>query len=200
MKIIAHSMSHGNKELFLCALPGGILEDEYRVKADIHAASNKEGYQREPTPTRFKEIGEYVAGENEVAQATGPVMSQSLVLNSRKALAPRPLSLDGLVELDLGDDYVLWEVDGQHRIGGIRDAIARQESIRERRFPVVLLNGFQRFDEPRGGIHVRHDVRLQPSLARGRRGDRPDAGHDGGAKRLGVASDLGIVDAQCVSV
>jgi DGQHR domain-containing protein len=147
MKVIAHRINHGDKELFFCALPGAILADESRVKVDINSPSNKDGYQREPTPTRFREIGDYVAGESEVAQAMGPVMSQSLVLNSRKPLFPRPLELDGLVELDLDDDYVLWEVDGQHRIGGIRDAISRDNAIEARRFPVVILNGFQRFDE-----------------------------------------------------
>ena len=89
MRVHALRIEHGTKELLFVALTAEFLGDEYRVRADIHTPSNKDGYQREPTPKRFREIGEYIAGNDEVSSATGPVMSQSLVLNSRTHLKHR---------------------------------------------------------------------------------------------------------------
>lgn len=147
MEIVAFHVKHGNKELFISALSGRVLADESRVRADVLSPSNKEGYQRESTPKRFREIGAYLATEDEISRATGPVLSQSLVLNTREPVEVRESELEGIVQLDLGDEYKLWEVDGQHRIGGIRDAIGRDERIADRMFPVVLLNGLTRFEE-----------------------------------------------------
>ncbi|MEQ8191414.1 MAG: DGQHR domain-containing protein [Candidatus Eremiobacterota bacterium] len=158
MKLPAFLIKHGNRDLFLTSLSGKFLNNEICIVADRFTPSHQDGYQREPNEKRFREISSYIsATDNEYAETTGPIMTQSIVLNSREKLKCEPIPIKNeesnkkenitLVYLDLSEEVKLWEVDGQHRIGGIRKAINENENINERLFPVVIVNGMNQFEE-----------------------------------------------------
>lgn len=116
------------------------------TQVDAWAPSNKSGYQRMPTQARFRKIARYVMGK----EGSRPVLPQAVVLNHRDADSRLKFSAtDGGPSgtLELKHDQVLWEVDGQHRLGGLRSAVEENAALGEYPVPVVITEGLQRLEE-----------------------------------------------------
>lgn len=145
MLIPAVRQTQNGTEVFQCALGKEILGDPKRVKADTYTPRNKSGYQREPTPSRVKAFASYLLEKGDYKDAGG-VCANSLVLNSRTLLKFTPIQ-DNIGMLDL-TDAVLWEVDGQHRIGGFQAALDEDSGkLADFTFPAVITNGLDRLQE-----------------------------------------------------
>ncbi|MFC1475786.1 DGQHR domain-containing protein [Candidatus Zixiibacteriota bacterium] len=142
MEIPCIAVSYGKRKCYVTALRGGYLASKDRVKIDYFRPDHPVGYQRSPNKTRYRGISRYLRSEDAYGEFLGPVMAQSIVLNCRVALTFKPSADDSrLGNLVLLDDVELYVVDGQHRVGGIRDALERSEEIESRLFPVIITDG-----------------------------------------------------------
>jgi DGQHR domain-containing protein len=116
------------------------------TKVDAWTTSNKSGYQRMPVEARFKKIARYVMGK-----AGGrSILPQALLLNFRNSeskLKFRAVEEGPFGILEISPEQMLWEVDGQHRLGGIRLALDEDPKLAEYPIPVVIADGLSRLEE-----------------------------------------------------
>jgi DGQHR domain-containing protein len=149
-KIPAIQIEQGGVRLFVTALRAAELTDEF-CKPDAWTPSNREGYQREPVESRFKKIADYMEG----GESAPPLLPQAIVLNTREkgrltfkengSASPKG---DGVGVLQIPDDALpLFEVDGQHRVGGARRAVEEKPELGDFPFPVVITEGLDRLHE-----------------------------------------------------
>ena len=145
MLIPAVRQLQNGTEVFQCALGKDVLGDPKRVKADTYSQANRAGYQREKTPSRLRAFASYLLAKDDYHDAGG-VCANSLVLNSRQKLKFEPIQGNfGMLDLT---DATLWEVDGQHRIGGFQLALEEdEEKLSEFTFPAVITNALNRVQE-----------------------------------------------------
>jgi DGQHR domain-containing protein len=137
------AIKQGDTHLFLTDFTAGELSNGFTMP-DAWTPTNRRGYQRQPTQARFKKIAEYVT-RKEGAQ---PLLPQAIVLNARNALKFTAGSMEGFGTLEIPDEALpLWEVDGQHRIGGIRRAVEDDPSIVDYPVPVVIAQNLDRLQE-----------------------------------------------------
>ena len=137
-----------DKELFQCFLGAEVLGDSKRVVADAYSSSNREGYQREAMDSRVRAFSYYLLGRgDEYGGEHLSVCPNSLVLNARERVKFSPVNDDNMGILHLGETK-LYEVDGQHRIGGFQRAIDDDpDKLVDFKFPCVITNGLTRLEE-----------------------------------------------------
>ena len=115
-------------------------------EVDAWSPSNRSGYQRMPTQARFRKIARYVMGK----EGSRPILLQAVVLNLREPGSHLKFTTteDGpFGTLEIKDDQKLWEVDGQHRLGGLRVAVEENPCLGEYPVPVVITEGLSRLEE-----------------------------------------------------
>jgi DGQHR domain-containing protein len=116
------------------------------TQVDGWSPTNKSGYQRMPVPARFRKIARYVQGK----EGSRAILPQAVVLNHRDADSKLKFTAldDGpLGTLEIKHDQKLWEVDGQHRLGGLRVAVEENPALGQYSVPVVITEGLARLDE-----------------------------------------------------
>jgi len=132
--------------MYLTRLRAGDFLDGL-TKVDAWSPANKQGYQRMPVESRFKKIARYVTGKEGHPK---PVLPQAVVLNARPEDSKKLRfvgSDDGVGTLEIPPDVLLWEVDGQHRLGGLRYAMSENPQLADYPIPVVITEGLPRLDE-----------------------------------------------------
>ncbi len=116
-------------------------------QVDAWSPTNKQGYQRLPVQSRFRNIARYLMGK-EGARA---ILPQAVVLNAREQDGSKikftESAIAGVGTLQIPDDVRLWEVDGQHRLGGLRYAVEQNPAFATYPIPVVITAGLPRLDE-----------------------------------------------------
>jgi DGQHR domain-containing protein len=113
--------------------------DEYRADPD-----EERGYQRPPERSRGLAMARYLSRE--------PFVPTAVVLSFREDLGNRVKhASNGFVEITFESDDVVWQVDGQHRLFGVRIAIDEdgEEKIKNLPIPFVLFTGLSEEDEAR---------------------------------------------------
>jgi DGQHR domain-containing protein len=137
--------------MYLTKFTGATFKIEGFSRPDAWSTTNREGYQRPPKPKRFLEIARYLLG----LHGLKGLLPQAVILNCRESLifTPHPDSPDG----DFGTLTIttgmlpLYEVDGQNRLGGLREAIDQDETgekgMRSYPIPTVILDGVERILE-----------------------------------------------------
>ncbi len=111
---------------------------------DAWTPQNKSGYQRQPSQSRFRKIANYLMGKD----GAHPLLPQAVLLNARDGslkFTPSNGGLTGILELP--ESLTLYEVDGQHRFGGIRYAVEQDPAFGEFPVPVVITEGLPQLDE-----------------------------------------------------
>ncbi|MCL4317120.1 MAG: DGQHR domain-containing protein [Candidatus Thermoplasmatota archaeon] len=128
----------GVNEFYVGAISSSILCGEWgrkHIRADMWSSGNQEGYQRTVTDARVKDFANYI-GNNRMSP-TG------ILLNSRDGnidFKPYPGALD-YGKLTIPASSELYEVDGQHRIEGLRMAYESKKAQGVTwtfEFPVVI--------------------------------------------------------------
>jgi DGQHR domain-containing protein len=101
--------------------------DVWKVDGD-----RESGYQRQPESARTARVANFLKNSNR------PLMPTSVLLSYRGSI-PKTAT-DGVIELDVADEEVLWIVDGQHRAYGFQRAIEelRIERLKDYVLPVVI--------------------------------------------------------------
>jgi len=148
MKVPCIAVSYGKSRCFVSALPGSYLADTKKVLTDFFSPENKDGYQRPANRSRYREIARFLTQEDAFSQFLGPVMGQSIVLNCRQLLTFEPSGADASVgTLGIPDSAMLYIVDGQHRVGGIREALTKSADLSARLIPVIITAGMDNIRE-----------------------------------------------------
>jgi DNA sulfur modification protein DndB len=144
-KLPSIRLKQAETTLYLTVLKAGeIVAGMTRV--DAWSASNKSGYQRMPVEARFRKIARYVMGK----EGGRAVLPQAVVLNFRNGDSKLRFraSEDGEAgTLEIASDQTLWEVDGQHRLGGLRRALEEDPNLAAYPIPVVIVDGMSRLEE-----------------------------------------------------
>lgn len=161
MKLKAFQLTQGDTNLYVTKLSLEELANPGFSKPDAWTPGNREGYQRMPKERRFKRIADYISGE----EASKPLLPQALILNSRHNLTFRPDdsgSSLGMLEIPK-EAMPLYEVDGQHRIGGIRRALSEDPSLSSFPIPVVITENLPQLDEAVLFYVINHEQKKVPT-------------------------------------
>lgn len=140
--------------LILTVIPAGELLKRARV--DMWEEGNPEGYQRALVDGRLRKVADYLMVEE-------GVLPTSVLVNVRdgdelKFKVTDKSSGYEVGTLRLPDEQVLWVVDGQHRLYGLKraiDAAAEEEKyeqgaeLADYPFPVTFMVGLDRYKEMR---------------------------------------------------
>ncbi len=145
VKLGAIRIKQGDTSLYLTVLRAGDVAGGMTT-VDAWTPTNKSGYQRMPVEKRFRDIAKYVMGK----EGGKVLLPQAVVLNFREGdskLRFRSTENGDVGTLEIGADQTLWEVDGQHRLGGLRKALEENPTLAEYPIPIVIVEGLSRLDE-----------------------------------------------------
>lgn len=139
LKLEAIRIKQRRSTIYLTFLEAAELAGDL-TKPDAWRPDNPQGYQRPPKQSRFKSIAEYITRDDR------GLLPQPILLNARDKLGFEPLEGSNFGILKVRPP--LWEVDGQHRIGGIRRA-CQEDPGRMAGFmvPVAITENLPRIDE-----------------------------------------------------
>jgi len=98
-----------------------------RFKVDEWSPTNTEGYQRKFSERRGKEFASFMAN--------GGFCPTTLLLNLRLDKDEVQYKYGNLV---VPDETTLWLTDGQHRLGGLAEALEDNPKLADMEFPVVI--------------------------------------------------------------
>jgi DGQHR domain-containing protein len=113
-------------------------------KPDAWTPHNKSGYQRLPVQSRFRKIARHLMGK----EGADPLLPQAVLLNARdKGLKFSAANGQEVGVLEIPESLTLYEVDGQHRFGGIRYAVEQDPKLADFAVPVVITEGLPLLNE-----------------------------------------------------
>jgi len=125
MKIKGHSVKQGDTTFYIGSMK---VKDLLSGQVDMFKRGHPDGYQRDLSAARAHAFGRFMANNG-----TSP---SSILLNIRGGQIVE--SSNGT--LDLPEGELIWVVDGQHRIEGLRFVVDRDSAISDLEFPVVIMN------------------------------------------------------------
>ena len=131
MKLSAFEIEQNGKKFYIAYMTTEQLCDERKVKADIWSSGNREGYQRGLDAIRARIFSKFIVNSDNISPTT-------ILLSVREDVEFK--SKDGNYGiLKIPDRSVLYEVDGQHRIGGLKEALRRDEFYGKIIFPIIII-------------------------------------------------------------
>ena len=139
MEKSAFELEQNGERMYLTWMKAEELIDEDRVKVDIFRRANKDGYQRTHTKNRSDAFGRFI----QVSKGISPL---SVLLSVRAPVDFKP-EKGNFGTLTIPDGEPLWIVDGQHRIGGLREATEKSGTYDSFPLPVILLQTTYKKDE-----------------------------------------------------
>ncbi len=141
MKVKAFRVKQKNAGLYVSVMPAA--EVLGKARADLWSPASKKGYQCLISLTRARKAGRYLTERD-------GVFPQSVVLNVRedvKFRVEQDLGVAQFGELEIPKESVLWEVDGQHRLGGLEYAISKYPEFSKYPVNVTFTNFKDPYDE-----------------------------------------------------
>jgi DGQHR domain-containing protein len=131
MELPAFEIEQNKKRFYAARMLAKQLCDERRVQADAWSPDNREGYQRRLSMVRARLFAKYISNPDNISPP-------AVLLSIRESVEFK--SKDGNYGiLSIPDNSILYEVDGQHRIGGLREAISRDEINSNFALPVIII-------------------------------------------------------------
>lgn len=131
MEKLAFELEQNGEKMYLTWMKAEELTDENRMKVDIWRRTNVDGYQRPHTVNRSNAFGRFIS----VSKGISPL---SVLLSVRAPVAFKP-EKGNFGTLVIPDSEPLWIVDGQHRIGGLREAMEKSSAYDPFPLPVLIL-------------------------------------------------------------
>ncbi|MBI3027613.1 DGQHR domain-containing protein [Candidatus Woesearchaeota archaeon] len=132
MKLQAFEINQNGKKFYLTFMNGRELYDKNKIKVDIWRKEEQDGYQRKPIQSRITQFTKFIAK----SKGASPL---SILLSVRKKINFETVK-DNYGFLKIPDNESLWEVDGQHRLEGLRLAIeAGYTFCYDFTFPVIIM-------------------------------------------------------------
>lgn len=129
MKLHVIKAEQGEREIYITKMSGEDFLDQ-KIKIDEWSRGHIQGYQREPSLSRVNAFQRYLA--------LGNIAPTSVVLSIREKTNFEPKDAGSGI-LDIPEDSILWVVDGQHRIAGLRQLAAKGAKFEEFDIPVVII-------------------------------------------------------------
>lgn len=131
MKLLAFEIEQNRKKFYITFMSAEQLSDEKRIQADIWTEKNREGYQRGLDMIRARLFAKYISNSENISPP-------AVLLSIRESIEFEPK--DGKYGiLKLPDSSILYEVDGQHRIGGVREAMRKNNIPAHTSLPVIII-------------------------------------------------------------
>jgi DGQHR domain-containing protein len=131
MRLPAFEIEQNGKKFYAGYMLAQQLCDGKRVKADAWSPGNREGYQRKLDLVRARLFTKYVANPDNISPP-------AVLLSVRESVEFK--SKDGKYGiLSIPDSSILYEVDGQHRIEGLREAVKRDQIDSDFALPVIII-------------------------------------------------------------
>jgi len=121
MQLHAFEVVQNRKKFYVTYLSARQLMDEARIRPDIYSSSNTTGYQRELSSHRANSFAKFISNQNN--------FSPGVVLLSVRDPVRFTKTQGGFGVLDIPDTAVMWVVDGQHRIAGVRRAMSKGQEM-----------------------------------------------------------------------
>ena len=131
MNLYAFEIEQNLKKFYLTYMSTEQLCDEKKVKADIWSTENREGYQRGLDAVRARIFAKFIVNQDNISPTT-------ILLSVREYVEFKPKEGNYGI-LKIPDSSILYEVDGQHRIGGLREALRKGWFFAEIVFPVIII-------------------------------------------------------------
>ena len=132
MKFKAFEIIQNDKKMYLTFLTAKDISKKIKTNVDIYTSKNREGYQREPTKSRIKEVARFLLSEK-------GVFPTSALLSVRKNLSFHKEE-GNLGTLNIDDNEIFWQVDGQHRLAGLLEAIKLRPELEDFEMPLIIIN------------------------------------------------------------
>ncbi len=159
--LTAHAVRFRQKRpdvnLYVTALPVKDLLGRFDI--DTYHAENPQGYQRPVTPSRLRQISQYLRLEE-------GMLPTSILLCIRQPFhasfepADNGSGAGDTGTLSIDPSVPMWVVDGQHRILGLQRAMTRDKAkwVGDYPLPVVIVEGIDAYEEMRyfHVINTRH--------------------------------------------
>jgi len=131
MKLPAFQIEQNGKIFWTTYMSAEQLCHERRVKADTWSPDNREGYQRGLDMIRARLFAKYISKSDNISPP-------AILLSVRESIDFEPKEgRYGILKIP--DSSILYEVDGQHRIGGLREARRRNEISGQLTLPVIII-------------------------------------------------------------
>ncbi len=146
MKLAAFRFEQKGVPIYLTVLTAKILTDEARAKVDRWSPTNIEGYQRQVQDKRANEAAWYVV------KSEGWFPTSVLVSVRAEVKFDGTKNHDGFSEgeLTIPEGTILWIIDGQHRVEGLRRAIEKgSQDLSDYPVPVALVANPEKVSEMR---------------------------------------------------
>ena len=132
MKLPAFEIEQNRKKFYITYMSAEQLSDDKKIKADAWDEHNREGYQRGLDMIRARLFAKYISNPDNV--------SPPAILLSVRESVDFELKDGNYGILKIPDSSILYEVDGQHRVGGIREAKRRNEISAQLTLPVIIIS------------------------------------------------------------
>ena len=114
------------------------------TKVDVWHPTNENGYQREVSMQRARKFSNYITTE---------VSPPAILVNIRDIDKDKIKYENG--KLEIPDEIILWLVDGQHRVAGLRELLESSgEKYENIEFPVVIQVGDSIYQEAKQFVIV----------------------------------------------
>jgi len=133
MKLRVIPILQNNKKMYMGSIKVKDLFNHFKLDVDTQSLKkNKKGYQRKSVLRRSRAFLKYI---EKAKDATSP---NSILLNFRGKL-PVEQGPDSNVYLNFPEESLLWIVDGQHRLQGLKEG-QKNEEIKNFEIPFVIMN------------------------------------------------------------
>jgi len=146
MKLKVLRLEQKGVPIYLGVMPAQVLVDEERARVDRWSPSNTKGYQRPVLDRRANEAASYLI------KGDGWFPTSILISIREEAKFEEPKKIDRFEEgfLNIPDSSILWIIDGQHRVEGLRRAIEKgAQELKDYQVPVAIVLNTDIFDEMR---------------------------------------------------
>ena len=193
MKVKAFRVKQKSTDLYVSVMPA--IELLGKAKVDLWSPVTKKGYQRLISLPRARKAGRYLL-ERE------GVFPQSFVFNVRedvKFRTEQDLGAAQFGELEIQKDSVFWEVDGQHRLGGLEYAISKNPEFSKYPVNVTFTNFKEPYDEMKQFYVINTEMKgVRSDLAERLISEMVAKEGEGHYKRLGRNRELFVARANKV--
>jgi DGQHR domain-containing protein len=142
MKLVAIEFEQHGKKMYSVVFKAEDFLDENKFKVDTWSPNNPTGYQRHLAPGRARKFAEFLLNQKNVSPT-------SVLLAVRTEPKFRPFSPKlPIGELEFSDETVFYIVDGQHRIGGIREIYKKGGNVSFSVPAIIIYYRFLQEEDP----------------------------------------------------
>jgi len=132
MKMKAIQIIQNGRKIYLTYITAKDLASNIKTKIDVYSSKNSEGYQREPTKSRIKQVARFLLSEKGIIPASALISIRGKLSFKEEGGSAGTLTIN--------EDEIFWQVDGQHRLAGLIEAIKLNPELEKFEMPLIIIN------------------------------------------------------------